>query len=186
MYNESFNSNSASKRIQLSTEYSHHNLVHGVLFYSYNNQAVSAYNDADCCKIDSHSNQIGFEIKYKSRSIVDYDAVNQLGQRNAYHIDVQERRGFASNHALIDTSISAEGSYWVPLTLIDFQSVGINNLKNEGAYSGLSNANSEIELIFTNAVSGGTYATSPYLYSVLCFYNIVTLDAKTGIISKKN
>ena len=74
----------------------------------------------------------------------------------------------------------------MPLTLIDFQSVGINNLKNEGAYSGLSNANSEIELIFTNAVSGGTYATSPYLYSVLSFYNIVSLDAKTGIISKKN
>ena len=119
MYNESFNSNSASKRIQLSTEYSHHNLVHGVLFYSYNNQAVTAYNDADCCKIDSQSNQIGFEIKYKSRSIVDYDAVNQLGQRNAYHIDVQERRGFALNHALIDTSISDEGLYWVPLTLID-------------------------------------------------------------------
>ena len=186
MYNESFNNNAANKRIQLSTEYSHHNLVHGVLFYIFNNQAITAYNDADCCKIDSHSNQIGFEIKYKSRSIVDYDAVNQLGQRNAYHIDVQERRGFASNHALIDTSISAEGSYWVPLTLIDFQSVGINNLKTEGAYSGLSNANSEIELIFTNAVSGGTYATSPYLYSVLCFYNIVTLDAKTGIISKKN
>ena len=64
MYNESFNANTASKRIQLSTEYSHHNMVHGVLFYSYNNQAVSAFNDADCCKIDSQSNQIGFEIKY--------------------------------------------------------------------------------------------------------------------------
>ena len=186
MYNESFNSNTASKRIQLSTEYSHHNMVHGVLFYSYNNQAVSAFNDADCCKIDSQTNQIGFEIKYKSRSIVDYDAVNQTGQRNAYHIDVQERRGYALNHALIDTSVSSEGLYWVPLTLIDFQSVGINNLKTEGAFSGLSNANSEIELIFTNAVSGGTYATSPYLYSVLCYYQIVSLDAKTGIISKKN
>jgi len=185
-YDQSWNSNTDQRRVQISQEYSAHNLCHGILVYGYNKAAVTAYNDADAMKIDSQSSLFGFNVKYKSRDIINYPAVNDVNKRNQYLLDVHEKRYGKFNNALIDTSQGDDGLYWVPLTLIDLQSVDIHDNDTVNGYSGLSNQGSEIELIITNAKSGGTHSTDMRLNVVLCYYSIVTLDAKSGIVSRKN
>lgn len=183
MYNETWNALTAQKRIQLTNEFSHRNLCFGLLVYIYNNQAVTAYNDTDCMKIDSQASLIGFQIKYKSRTIVDYSLNSELGRRNAYHINIGEKLYKNFNHALIDLTVSDESKYWVPLTFLDFSSIDNHAPDTHHIYSGLSNSGSELEIVLTN--TSGVFATSPYIYATLCYNTICQLDPKTGNVSKK-
>jgi hypothetical protein len=155
------------------------------MIYHYNKTAVSAYNDADCCKIDSQATNIGFELRYKSRPIIKFDAVADSAKRVKYFSDTHKRRyGVNINPSLVSQSTTL-GAYWTPLTFIDLQSVGTSDYDLLETHSGLSNANAELELILTNAVSGGTYSTSTKLYVVLCYYEFAMWNTKNKVLEFK-
>lgn len=183
-YTQDWNSNAAQRRIQLSQEFSHHTLCHQVKVWAYNKNAITTYNHADAGKIDSDFGLFGYQVKYKSRDIINFPNVDDKNKRAQYHLFNQENRYGKVNPTFVDGS--GEYKYWSPQTLIDFQGIHHHSLESIEGHSGLSNAGSEIEIVLTNAVDGGTYGTNVDLKTVLCYHSIVSLNPQTGLITRKN
>lgn len=180
-YQLSFNANSVQQRVQLSQDFSLRNIVYGVYVYIYDYTRITAYNDADSMKIFSGSDVIGWELKFKSKTIHKYDAVLDKGKRNKYYFDTYRN----SNGRLIPSNLIQQNDnvtqYFVPLTFIDLANVH-DGLLNSETVSGLP-SNSDLELIITNAVSGGTFSTSCFLNVALCYYERCKLDPKSGVLT---
>ena len=183
MYNLSFNALNVQKRIQLGTEFSSYRNINGVIIYIYDKAKVTAFNDADCCKVDSDLTLLGFELKFKTRSVLKMDAVTDKGRKAKYYHDSNLKRfGRSINSDIIDNSTNLT-KYFVPLTHVDLQSVANgSNDSDRLVYSGISNKDAELELIITN--TSGAYSTDCYLYVVLSYLEFHVLDPKTGVLNE--
>jgi hypothetical protein len=173
--------NATTQRIQLQTDFSHHSLCHGILVYFWDTALITAYNDADSCKVYSGVAKLGFEVKYKSRSIVKLDTAGETNKRAKYHHDVHFKRyGKIMNSDLVSEATTVANLY-VPLTFIDLQSVALQDNDIEDIYSGVNNESVGLELI-VSSMSGAVFTATTQLYVVLCYYEVMVLDAKTGIL----
>jgi len=183
MYNLSFNAAGVQKRVQLGTEFSSYRNINGLYVYIYDKAKVSAYNDTDCCKVDSDLTLLGYELKFKTRTVLKMDATTDKGRKAKYYYDNHFKRfGRAINSDLIDNSTNLT-KFFVPLTYIDLQSVANGSNDNDRlVYSGISNKDAELELIITN--TSGAYSTDCYLYVVLSYLEFHTLNPQTGVVSE--
>jgi len=179
MFNIPFNVVGASRRIQLSTEYSARRIIHGIFLYAYDPNRLTTWNDSDAHFTYSGSDLLGFEVRYKTRSIIKMDTPADEGKRVKYYIDnLRKRWGKAPNTDLIDDSNNT-GKHLIPLTFIDFQNVQITDNDIEKVHSGLPNQ--DIEIIVTNC--SGAFSTSAFLFASVCYYEFAFINPKTGIVS---
>lgn len=184
MYALNWNSTSSQQRIQLTNDFTFRHMVHGIQLYLYAQDLVTAYNDADCCKVNSGVDLIGWELKYKSRSVVKLDSITERGKRAKYYLDNHTRRYNKPMNSNLISASDLAGQLFVPLTFIDLQSVSNVNYSHDNIYSGVSNGGGELELIITNTL--GAFSANCYLYVVLCYYEGVCLDKTGNIIYKKD
>ena len=185
MYNLSFYAVAVTKRIQLGTEFSSYRNINGVYVYIYDKAKVTTYNDTDCCKIDSDLTLLGYELKFKTRTVLKLDATTDKGRKAKYYYDSHFKRyGRQINPDLITNGTNLT-KYFIPLTYIDLQSVANgSNDDDRLVYSGISNKDAELELIISN--TSGAYSTDCYLYVVLSYLEFFHLDPKTGVVSELN
>jgi hypothetical protein len=185
VYSLAWNATTDSQRIQLTNDFTFRSMCHGILVYLYPQSNVTAYNDADCCLVHSRLGLIGWELKYKSRTVLKMDSANDNQMKVQYYHRVNELRyGKTVNRTLIsdDGTSPSAGTLFVPLTFIDLQGIEFDS-DTEAVYSGISNAGGELELILTNNL--GAFSTSAYLHVVLCYYEGCTVDAKSGMVTYK-
>ena len=166
-----------TKRIQLGTEFSSYRNINGVYVYIYDKAKVTTYNDTDCCKIDSDLTLLGYELKFKTRTVLKLDATTDKGRKAKYYYDSHFKRyGRQINSDLITNGTNLT-KYFIPLTYIDLQSVANgSNDDDRLVYSGISNKDAELELIISN--TSGAYSTDCYLYVVLSYLEFFHLDPK--------
>jgi len=162
-----FSTASALQRCQLSTDFSIRPIVNAIIVYMYNTSAVTTWNDADACKVDSSVNQLGFELKFKSKTILKYDASNQANNRRRYLFETHKRRfGQVYPPALCQESDDTT-KVWIPPTLIDLSSVE-KHKSDSHVVAGLP-SNADLELIVTNAVPNGNYSANCNLQICLLY-----------------
>ena len=162
-----FSTASALQRCQLSTDFSIRPIVNAIVVYMYNTSAVTTWNDSDACKVDSSVNQIGFELKFKSKTILKYDASNQANNRRRFLFETYKRRfGQVYPPALCQESDDTT-KVWIPPTLIDLSAVEKHN-SDSHVIAGLP-SNSDLELIVTNASPSGNYSANCNLQICLLY-----------------
>lgn len=172
--------NGEIKRIQFSTDFSRHPMVNDIVFYIYDPARITAYNDADCFNIDSSVDTLGFELKFRSRTILKYEGVADKHRRFRYYYDVYKKRFKDVNLALLDGSDNTN-KYWIPATRIDLQCIDVADPDQEEVYSGLPSTE-ELELILYN--NAGSYSTGAYLHVALGFLT-ETVIGTNGAINKR-
>jgi len=177
-YQCNFSTASASQRIQLSTEFTIRPLVKSIILYMYNTNAVTTFDDADCCKVDSSVNQLGFELKFKSKTILKYDATNQANNRRRYLFETYERKHGQVYPLSLCQESDDTSKVWVPPTVIDLSSVEKHD-DDSHVVAGLP-SNSDLELIVTNAVAGGNYSSNCNLQVCLEYCERVQLNPTNG------
>lgn len=179
-YQVNFSTSSALQRVQLATEFSTRPLVHGVWLYLYNTSAITAYNDADACLVDSSVNQIGFELKFKSKTIMKYDTTAMANMRRRYlYESYQNKHGRPYPKALCQESDNTS-KMWIPPMFLDLSNTELHK-PDVDVISGLP-SNSDLELIVYNATSGGNYSSSCNLQVALCYYERAYLNPQNGQI----
>ena len=149
------------------------------MIYAYDPNRLTAWNDSDSHFAYSSADLLGFEVRYKTRSIIKMDTPADEGKRVKYYIDnLSKRWGKKPNTDLIDDSNNT-GKHLIPLTFIDFQNVQINDNDVEKVHSGLPNQ--DIEIIVTNC--SGAFFTSAFLYCVVCNYEFAFINPKNGLLA---
>jgi len=173
-----FSTAAATQRVQLSTDFTIRPMVKAIIVYMYNTNAVSTWNDSDAIKVDSGVNQLGFELKFKSKTILKYDAANQANNRRRYLFETYKRRhGFTYPVALCQESDDTT-KVWIPPTVIDLASVEKDDPETH-VLAGLP-SNSDLELIVSNAVPGGNYSANCNLQICLAYVERVQLNPSNG------
>jgi len=180
----SWNSTTDSHRIQLSQDFSHYRNCNLIYVYIYPSSNVTAYNDTDSMKIGSSLGLIGWELRWKSRTIINFSQVTDINRKAKYYHDTYyKKHGKVMDDAMISDSTD-KSKVWIPLTMIDLQSVG-NGSDDEHrlVFSGIENKNSDLELILYN--TQGAYCASTCLLNVVLGYTqFFNLDAKTATVSE--
>lgn len=171
----------ATQRVNLATEFSSHSMMHGVYAYIYNPALNTTYNDADAFKVFSDVNTLAFEVRYKSRSILKLDD-NDACKRTQYHLQVHEKRAPFYTANINALTGSDNSQYLSPVTFIDFNN-SVAGFQDQDTYSGLPNATSEIEIIFSCPANSTFNAASCVLTVVMCYYEIAKLNPQNGQIS---
>lgn len=186
MYATKWNAVGDSLRIQLTNDFTFRPMCHGILVYLYQQDAVTTFADAEAVKLHSRNKLIGWELKYKSRSVLKFDQATDVGAKATYyHRSNIKRFGTPLNTDLIadDGTALSLATTMVPVTFVDLQNLESSDAENEKVYSGISNGGGELELILTN--TEGVFSVSPYVYVVLCYYEGALLDGKNGVITYK-
>jgi len=177
-YQVNFSTSSALQRVQLSTEFSTRPLVHGIWVYLYNTAGVSAYNDADCCKVDAGVNQIGWELKFKSKTIIKYDTVAMANMRRRFLFESYQRKHAKSCPPALCQESDDTTKVWIPPMFIDLSNTELHR-EDADILAGLP-SNSDLELIIYNAVSGGNYSANANLQVALCYYERAQINPSNG------
>ena len=178
----SWNATTDSFRVQLSQEFSHYRNCNGIYVYLYPSSNVTTYNDADCMKVNSSASLIGWELRWKSRTIINFSTPTDLNRKVKYYHDTyQKKHGKFLDDAMISDSTD-KSKVWIPLTMIDLQSVGNgSNDDHSLVYSGIGNQNSDLELILYNT-QGAFCAGTCLLNVVLGYMEFFSLDSKSGTV----
>jgi hypothetical protein len=169
-----FSTTSATLRVQLSSEFSTRTTVHGISLYAYNTAGITAYNDADACKIDSSVGQLGWEVKYKSKTVMKYDTSVNENVRRRYQFESYQKKHAKPMPPTLALESDDTTKYWIPNTFIDLTNCEVHD-EDTTIVSGFP-SNSDLELIVYNATPGGSYSTSANLQVALCYYEIAKLS----------
>jgi len=173
-----FSTASATQRVQLSTDFTIRPLVHSIIVYMYNTSAVTSWNDSDCCKVDSSVAQLGFELKFKSKTIMKYDAASQANNRRRYLFETFKRKHGIDYPVALCQESDDTTKFWIPPTVIDLTSVEKDDPESH-VLAGLP-SNSDLELIIYNAVAGGNYSANCNLQICLAYNERVQLNPSNG------
>ena len=166
------------KRIQFSTEFTKHITCSDLKFYIYDKTAVNAYNSASACVTNGSATTLGFELKFRARSMVLYNQAVDAPKRAQYYSNsLQKRRGLV-NPNLVDQSDNIS-KYFNVLSHIDLQNIESVD-DNEEVHSGLPSTE-ELELIIYNNVASGSAAVN--LHVALGYMTTVTL-AQNGQVMR--
>ena len=178
----SWNATTDSFRVQLSQEFSHYRNCNLIYVYLYPSSNVTAYNDADCMKVNSGLALIGWELRWKSRTIINFStAVDNNRKAKYYHDTYYKKYGKIIDDSMINDSTD-KSKVWIPLTMIDLQSVGNGSGDDHSlVFSGISNQNSDLELILYNT-QGAFCAGTCLLNVVLGYTEFFNLDPKSGVV----
>ena len=178
----SWNATTDSVRIQLSQDFSHYRNCNLIYVYLYPSSNVTAYNDSDCMKVHSSLTLLGWELRWKSRTIVNFSNSTDNNRKAKYYHDTYlKKHGKVMDDAMVSDS-SDKSKVWIPLTMIDLQSVGNgSNDDDRLVYSGIANQNSDLELILYNT-QGAFCAGTCLLNVVLGYTEFFNLDSKTGVV----
>jgi len=133
-------------------------------------------------RVNSSVNLIGWELRWKSRTIVNFStaADNNRKVKN-YHDTYQKKHGKFLDDAMI-SDFTDKSKVWIPLTMIDLQSVGNgSNDDHSLVYSGIGNQNSDLELILYNT-QGAFCAGTCLLNVILGYTEFFNLDSKSGTV----
>lgn len=178
----SWNSTSDSHRVQLSQEFSPYRICNGILLYITPTSNVTAYNDTDCMKVGSSADLLGWELRWKSRTILDFKFASDKGRKVKYYHDTYMKRHGKPLDTDMITGTTNKSNVWIPLTWVDLQSVANgSNDDDRNVYSGISNKDSDLELIIYN--TQGAYCASSCILNVcLGYVEFFQLDPKTGAV----
>lgn len=182
----SWNSTNDSLRIQLSQDFSHYKNCNAIYVYAYPSANVSSYNDADCMRVGSSVGLFGWELRWKSRTILNFSNATDANRRCKYYHDTYyKKHGKVMDDAMVSDNTD-KSKVWIPLTMVDLQSVGNgSNDDDRLVFSGISNQNSDLELILYN--NQGAYCNGTCLLNVVLGYTeFFNLDAKTGHVREIN
>ena len=168
------------KRIQLATEFTRHMSVGDIYFYIYDKGNVTTYNDADACVTDGGVLSLGFELKFRSRSIIKYDAAVDAPKRVQYYYNSLNKRNGKVHPKLLDSSDNFS-KYWAVLSHIDLQNIESSD-PHEHVHSGLPSTE-ELELIITSNITTGS-ATAE-LYVAIGYMGTVALGSN-GQLMRNN
>jgi len=178
----SWNATTDTQRIQLSQDFSHYRNCNLIYVYLYPSSNVTAYNDSDCMKVNSGLGLIGWELRWKSRTIVNFSQSTDNNRKAKYYHDTYyKKHGKVMDDAMISDNTD-KSKCWIPLTMIDLQSVGNgSNDDDRLVFSGIANQNSDLELILYN--TQGAYCAGTCLLNVVLGYTeFFNLDSKTGVV----
>lgn len=177
-YQVNFSTSSALQRVQLSTEFSTRPLVHGIWVYMFNTAAITAYNDADCCKVDSSVSQIGFELKFKSKTIMKYETTAMANMRRRFLFESYQRKHAKVCPPALTQESDDTTKVWIPPMFIDLSNTELHR-EDADVLAGLP-SNSDIELIVYNVTSGGNYSSNANLNVALCYYERAVINPANG------
>jgi hypothetical protein len=137
-------------------------------------------------RIGSSLNLLGWELRWKSRTIVNFSQSTDKNRKAKYYHDVYHKRhGKHIDEAMISDATD-KSKVWIPLTYVDFQSVeNGSNDDDRLVYSGIANQNSDLELIIYNT-QGAYCAGSCILNIVLGYLEFFNLDSKNGVVKEIN
>jgi len=175
-YQVNFSTNNALQRVQLSTEFSTRAIVHGIWLYLYNNSAVTSFNDTDCCKVDSSVSQIGWEIKFKSKTIMKYDTAAMSNMRRRYLFESYQRKHAKPSPPVLTQESDDTTKVWIPPTFIDLSNTELHK-EDADLVAGLP-SNSDLELIIYNV--SGNYSSNANLQVALCYYEKALINPSNG------
>eukprot|EP00760_Papus_ankaliazontas_P039929 PhM_4_TR9813/c2_g1_i4/m.21892 len=183
VYPISFNATTANLRLQINNLFSHYPHCNCIYVYSYNPSGVTAYNDADCCKVDSDVNLLGWELKLNTKTVHKMDASTDKAKKVKYYSQSFEKEhGRPINPDLLSNSTDFT-KFWTLTTKIDLSNIGVGvNDNNRQIYSGISSAN-DLELTIYN--TSGAYSTATYLYVMLGYLEFFKLSPNGELIEVK-
>jgi hypothetical protein len=180
-YAMNWSNSSETLRINLNTEFSKHSLCQYLHFYILGGTGnITAFNDTDCMKAISNYRDIGFDIRYKTKSLIKNDGVNDVIKRVKYFNDNWKgRNGFFPSPSLHDPT-NGLNLYWIPMTTIDLNNVYVNEPYMEDVVAGVSNATSDFEVVFNSLTTNiGSNVT---VYVALEYTEIMSID-KNGRVN---
>jgi hypothetical protein len=172
-YQVDFSTTTAIQRIQLSTEFTRRTTVHAICLYMYNTAGITAYNDADACKIDSSVGQLGWEVKYKSKTVMKYDTSVNENVRRRYQFEAYQKKHAKPMPPTLALESDDTSKIWIPNTYIDLTNCEVHD-EDTTVVSGFP-SNADLELIVYNATPGGSYSSSANLQVALCYYEMARL-----------
>ena len=183
MFPISFNATTANQRIQINNTFSNFPNCNCIYIYSYNQAGVTAYNDADACKIDSDISLLGWELKLNTKTVHKMDASTDKAKKVKYYSQSFEKEhGRPMNPDLLSNSTNFT-KFWTLTTKIDLSNIGVGvNDNNRQIYSGISSAN-DMELTIYN--TSGAYSTSTYLYVMLGYLEFFKLSPNGQLVEVK-
>jgi hypothetical protein len=174
-YNVSWTDNTGYQKINLNADYTIHNRIQGLYVYVYGSALNTAYNTATAGTVVS---SMGFQIKYKSQSMVDFSNATShpIAKRNFINRLYRQKYDKLISSNFYDISTNTTQKYYVPLLYIDFNNLKVINPDGEIAITNFDNSVNDFKIIIYN--TAGTNFGALSLYAMLHYIEPYQIQGK--------
>lgn len=126
-----------------------YDIIMGVSFHLFPTGLISAYNDADSCKLYSGAKYVGFRVLWKNRVILDLTGDANKQRRYRYEIELyKNRNGTDIPNSCLTYGDNLPFFYYPNLTYVDFNTLKVEN-DDDYPVGGIHNKLKEWTIEFT-------------------------------------